>query len=59
MNFKKKYTEKNSLELCQKKKDYEELEDRHKKMLDIFSCYKFERILDDSCRDGNFSMLTE
>jgi len=38
-------------------KDYEEIEDRHKKVLDIFSRYKFERILDVGCGDGNFSVL--
>ena len=40
-------------------KDYEELEDRHKKVLDIFSRCRFERILDVGCGDGNFSMLIE
>ncbi len=30
-------------------KSYEELEDRHKKVLEIFSRSKFERILDIGC----------
>jgi len=34
-----------------------ELEDRHRKVLEIFSKYEFERILDVGCGDGNFSML--
>ncbi len=38
-------------------RSYEELEDRHRKVLDIFSKYKFERILDVGCGDGNFSKL--
>lgn len=38
-------------------KDYEELEDRHKKVLDIFSRYQFDKILDVGCGDGNFSTL--
>ena len=38
-------------------REYGELEDRHKKLLEIFSKYEFERILDVGCGDGNFSML--
>jgi SAM-dependent methyltransferase len=38
-------------------KEYGELEDRHRKVLEIFSKYEFERILDVGCRDGNFTML--
>lgn len=38
-------------------KEYDELEDRYKKVLEIFSKYKFERILDIGCGDGNFSIL--
>jgi methionine biosynthesis protein MetW len=38
-------------------REYGELEDRHKKVLEIFSKYEFERILDVGCGDGNFSML--
>jgi len=34
-----------------------QLEDRHRKVLEIFSKYRFERILDVGCGDGNFSML--
>jgi len=56
MKSKKKYTEKF---VGITPKDYEELEDRHKKVLNIFSRYKFERILDVGCGDGNFSMLIE
>ena len=33
------------------------LEDRQKKVLEIFSHYEFERILDIGCGDGNFSVL--
>ncbi|MEM2293782.1 MAG: class I SAM-dependent methyltransferase [Nitrososphaerota archaeon] len=40
-----------------KKKYSEQLEDRHRKVLEIFSKYRFERILDVGCGDGNFSML--
>ena len=40
-----------------KKKYSEQLEDRHRKTLEIFSKYRFERILDVGCGDGNFSML--
>lgn len=36
---------------------YKELVDRHKKVLGIFSTYKFNRILDVGCGDGNFSKL--
>ncbi len=38
-------------------KKYEESEDRHKKVLKIFSRYNFERILDVGCGDGNFTKL--
>lgn len=38
-------------------KEYEKLEDRHKKVLEIFSKYKFNKILDVGCGDGNFSVL--
>ena len=54
MKSKKKYAEKF---VGITPRDYEELEDRHKKVLDIFSRYKFERILDVGCGDGNFSVL--
>mgnify|MGYP000008674665 CR=1 FL=1 len=54
MKSKKKYAEKF---VGITPKDYEELEDRHKKVLDIFSRYKFEKILDVGCGDGNFSVL--
>jgi hypothetical protein len=33
------------------------LEDRHRKVLEIFSKYEFERVLDVGCGDGNFTML--
>lgn len=38
-------------------KDYEKLTDRHIKVLKIFSKYRFNRILDVGCGDGNFSVL--
>lgn len=38
-------------------KKSDELTDRHRKILEIFSKYVFERILDVGCGDGNFSML--
>ena len=38
-------------------KEYGGLEDRHRKVLEIFSKYEFERILDVGCGDGNFTML--
>jgi methionine biosynthesis protein MetW len=38
-------------------KGYGELEDKHKKVLEIFSKYEFEKILDVGCGDGNFTML--
>lgn len=38
-------------------KDYEQLEDRHKKVLAIFARYSFDRILDVGCGNGNFSVL--
>ena len=53
MKSKKKYAEKY---VGITPKDYEELEDRHKKVLDIFSRYRFEKILDVGCGDGNFSV---
>jgi 2-polyprenyl-3-methyl-5-hydroxy-6-metoxy-1,4-benzoquinol methylase len=36
-------------------KDFGELEDRQRKVLEIFSSYQFERILDVGCGDGNFT----
>lgn len=54
MSAKEKYTEK----YCGiTSKDFERLEDRYKKTLEIFSKHKFERILDAGCGDGNFSVL--
>ena len=38
-------------------KEFEELEDRHKKVLEMLSKYELERILDVGCGDGNFTML--
>jgi len=38
-------------------REYGELGDRHRKVLEVFSKYEFERILDVGCGDGNFSML--
>ena len=38
-------------------KEFEELEDRHRKVLEILSKYELERILDVGCGDGNFTML--
>ena len=38
-------------------KDFGELEDRQRKVLEIFSSYQFERILDVGCGDGNFTMM--
>ena len=38
-------------------KSYEELSDRHRKVLEILSRYRFERILDVGCGDGNFTAL--
>ncbi|MCL0089688.1 methyltransferase domain-containing protein, partial [Dehalococcoidia bacterium] len=38
-------------------KRYAELGDMHKRVLEIFSKYKFDRILDVGCGDGNFSIL--
>lgn len=35
----------------------EKLEDRHRKVLEIFSGQQFDRILDVGCGDGNFSVL--
>jgi methionine biosynthesis protein MetW len=35
----------------------DELKDRYRKVLKIFSRYKFDRILDVGCGDGNFSVL--
>jgi len=37
--------------------DLDKLDDRGKKVIDIFSRYKFDRILDIGCGDGNFTML--
>ena len=36
---------------------YKELEDWHKKALQVFSRYRFDRILDIGCGDGRFSIL--
>lgn len=36
------------------RKKIDKLEDRHKKVLHIFSGYQFDRILDVGCGDGNF-----
>jgi len=38
-------------------RNFGELEDRHRKVLEIFSSYQFERILDVGCGDGNFTMM--
>ncbi|MBO3810226.1 MAG: class I SAM-dependent methyltransferase [Candidatus Brockarchaeota archaeon] len=38
-------------------KKCEELEDKYKKILEIFSKHESERVLDVGCGDGNFSML--
>ncbi len=38
-------------------KEYGEFEDRHRKVIRLFSNYKFDRILDVGCGDGNFSLL--
>lgn len=54
MNAKEKYAEK----YCgTTPKDLESLEDRHKKVLEMSSRYRFKRILDVGCGDGNFSVL--
>ena len=37
--------------------NYRELEDRHRKVLEILSSFSFERILDVGCGDGNFTKL--
>jgi 2-polyprenyl-3-methyl-5-hydroxy-6-metoxy-1,4-benzoquinol methylase len=36
-------------------RNFDELEDRQRKVLEIFSSYHFERILDVGCGDGNFT----
>ena len=54
MRLKQKYAEKF---VGRTPKDYGELEDRHRKVLEIFSGYEFKRILDVGCGDGNFSIL--
>lgn len=54
MKIKEKYTEKY---VGFSPKDSAQLEDRHKKILKIFSKHKFDRILDVGCGDGNFSVL--
>jgi ubiquinone/menaquinone biosynthesis C-methylase UbiE len=51
---KKKYTDKF---VGRTPREYEGLEDRYRKVLEVFSKYEFERILDVGCGDGNFSML--
>jgi len=38
-------------------KSYEELHDRHRKVLEIFSKYRFKNILDVGCGDGSFTLL--
>lgn len=38
-------------------KEYDRLEHRQKKVLEIFSNYNFNRILDVGCGDGNYSLL--
>jgi len=38
-------------------RDFGELEDRQRKVLEIFSSYQFERILDVGCGDGNFTVM--
>jgi len=38
-------------------RDFDELEDRQRKVLEIFSSYQFERILDVGCGDGNFTVM--
>ncbi|MCS7140548.1 MAG: class I SAM-dependent methyltransferase [Candidatus Nezhaarchaeota archaeon] len=38
-------------------RELDELEDRHRKVLEIFSKYKLRRILDVGCGDGNFTTL--
>lgn len=38
-------------------KQFEELGNRHKKILEIFSKYEFDKILDVGCSDGNFTQL--
>lgn len=37
--------------------EYDKLGDRHRKVLEVFSRYKFQRILDIGCGDGNFTVL--
>lgn len=37
--------------------EYAQLEDRHRKVLDILSMYKFNRLLDIGCGDGGFTAL--
>ena len=54
MKGKKKYAEKF---VGATPTQYEEFEDRHKKVIRLFSDYKFNRILDVGCGDGNFSVL--
>ncbi|MBN1761692.1 MAG: methyltransferase domain-containing protein [Methanomicrobia archaeon] len=39
--------------------DEKQLEDRQQKVLALFGRYKFERILDVGCGDGNFSVLLQ
>lgn len=54
MKAEKKYAEKY---LGKTPKAEKEFEDRHKKIVEIFSKHKFKRILDVGCGDGNFSIL--
>jgi ubiquinone/menaquinone biosynthesis C-methylase UbiE len=37
--------------------EYEELGDRHRKVLEIFFEHRFDRILDVGCGDGRFTVL--
>lgn len=54
MKAKKKYAEKH---VGITPKEIETFEHRHKKVIEIFSNYNFDRILDIGCGDGNFSVL--
>lgn len=54
MEAKKKYADKYA---AITPKDYKQLEDRLKKVLQIFSNHEFDKILDVGCGDGNFSVL--
>ena len=54
MKAKKRYAE---MFTGKSPKNYKNLDDRHRKVLEIFSKYRFEKILDVGCGDGNFTML--